>query len=253
MKKRLFSFLLCVVMLFSLLPTVALADSGDVTFVKATTITAGNEYLIVAKSSSGSYYALANDSNIKLSVTPSDGKITLSAANAAKAAWTVSAATGDALEKGDFIFTNSGKALNRDGEQNAVGFGTSATGARYGMSYTGGTLRNLNSSNNPYYLGYNSSTFSFSTNNPGNITLYVKGSGTTPEQSEQPTGRVLSLTPDYNGSGHSIPVVNETIDVGKTITVELTNASSSNNYTFAISQTKDCIIVKTVTRKVLTM
>ena len=52
-------------------PAVAFAADGDVSFTKVTTVEAGKEYLIVATSSSGYIYALANDSNIKMSVTPS--------------------------------------------------------------------------------------------------------------------------------------------------------------------------------------
>lgn len=188
--RKILAIILSIAMVVSFIPTTAFAaGEGNVTFTKVTSVEAGSEYLIVAKSGSN-YYALKNDSNNKQEVNPStDGNtITLTEADAGKVTWSVAAAQGQALEKGPFTFTNSGKTLWREGNDNKVGFGTDTNDARYGMRCDGVSISNANSTGQyTFYLNYQGSTFSFNTQTkPTNITIYkksVNGGGETPQPS----------------------------------------------------------------------
>ena len=197
--------------------TVNAKSEETVAWVKATSLEAGKEYLIVGKSGN-SYYALANNDSKKVSVTISGDTVVLTEANEEIAKWTTAVTSGNQTIGGGFTLSNNNTFLGRNNTWDVVFYSaTSAAGERkVGFDYENGYLFNTSngsgSSTTQFYLQYSNDKFAFVyQNQEQNITLYVKSTvsgGETPEQPGQP---------DQPGSGDD-DTVDGSFPVASTLT-----------------------------------
>ena len=143
-RSRLLAMLMAMVMVMSLLPMAAFAAGGGTTYTKADSLEVGKEYLIVAASSSGKYYALTNGSNLKTQVTVSGDEVDLGETTDANLLWTVGTATETQTQGGALTFTNGTTMLARTTKTNAVSLNSSDTNTKYfGHDFEAGTISKL--------------------------------------------------------------------------------------------------------------
>ena len=109
---RIISLLMAVVMVFGMLPVSAFAATDNVTYTAVTSLSAGDECVIVGNEN-GNYYALANNESKKIPVTVSDNTVTLSEDAASAALWTVNEATESFVDGGSLTISNNGYYLGR--------------------------------------------------------------------------------------------------------------------------------------------
>ena len=248
--------------------------SADVT-VRATstytltdTLEEGKEY-IIANGNTGEVYVVGNESTgsgtstgLKgIAATVQDGKITLSEDDASKAAFTAEIKTSNSgsvsawlNQGGKYLYTASSGGLRISNEQTS----SSNTGKFWHYKADDKNLLWFfkDESNNDgytdtsqtyrYYLKSESGVFtsdhvgsgqSLSSTTTPAIYLFVKGGsgGTTPEDPQ--TGETVNITPTSSNS----PEVSATIAVGETLTINVTNGSSSSAYDFTASLSKSGI------------
>ncbi len=210
-------------------------DTPTYIYVLTTTLTAGNEYLIVSGNSAGSAYAMGHSNTtvasdavtIKSDASIADAVYIESDDVDATSVWTAGSSSSLwTFKNGDYYATNSGSGNNRK-----LTFATSSTN-----NWTKGDNQLYYQGKNSYYLRYYNNTFSINTS-ANNIYLYEKTQVVkTPSLSVDPTqlsftatpGQVLTQTFTVTGTRlNSDVTVTMTNDVGGVFSVDKSNISIS--------------------------
>ena len=227
----------------------AVAPGEDKTYVPADTLVDGKDYLIV-NGNTGSVYVVSNEANgsktLKgISATVNNGKITLSAANAAKAAFTAEIKTSSSgaisawLKNGEkYLYTDSTDGLRMDTVQ------TSSSNSGKFWHYKGGNKNLL------WYFKDTSSSDGYS-DTSGNYRYYLEydASGNFTDNHVQNESLEATSTPAIylfvredqavDATGVTLDQTTASVDVGGTVTLKATVAPTNATYQALTWSTSD--------------
>jgi len=258
-KTRLLSMFLLLAMIFSLFPAVNAAE--EVTYQKASTITSGGKYVIVAyDSASENYYALTSTAhdgymnNSDYSYSGLDGVQVTVTDNSFKTdstfegtVWTVTgSSSGYTISSKDGVLDSTYSSSTPKGGALSVKAESTET-----WKYSSNQLQGKNSTK---YLTFDGTGDHSSSNDPikeGSADLFtIRSSGDNVYFYEEKTAggdetTVVELSPTTSN-----PTATASIKVGETLTLKLTNTSSNSDYTFTLTESGGAVTLSSTSIKV---